>query len=144
MRNQTTEQLVQTITRTTEPPRGATRIAVPVELPHASMGALPSIAITHASTGTDWDKGTLFLHTEKPLTPLSTSDVAEMHKCRADEQSWAMHKAYERWEKERYELLAVIHRMRQSLMLTGMSTAELDLLTGELPAERPNRRKFTK
>lgn len=117
------------------------RIAVPVELPRSTIGARPTVQLVDLSLGFDWDKGTLFLHPEQPLTPLTSAELEEIKRCRAEGQSWVMYKALERWTHERDDLLDVINRLRQALMLTGMSTSELDLLTGELPRKCARARK---
>ncbi|HHA3594077.1 TPA: hypothetical protein ACODIZ_003603 [Salmonella enterica subsp. enterica serovar Newport] len=139
---QTVEQLAMTILRAVESSRSLTRIAVPVELPHTTLGPRPTVALVGAAQGIDWDKETLFLHPEQPLTPLTPDELAEIKQCRADGQSWAVHKAHERWQLERDELVDTIIKLRKALLLTGMSTAELELLAGEVPTVRAKRRRL--
>ncbi|EDL8063731.1 hypothetical protein CTA21_16395 [Salmonella enterica] len=116
------------------------RIAIPVELPHATLGASPSVAVVSVNPGIDWDSGTLFIYPQQKLTPLSPEDLEEIRQCRKDGQSWAVCRAYERWEGERDELVDTIHKLRTALLQRGMSTDELATLAGEAPTVRPNRR----
>lgn len=139
---QTVEQLAMTILRAVETSRSLTRIAVPVELAHSTLGPRPTVALVGAAQGFDWDQGTLFLQPEQPLTPLTPDELAEIKQCRADGQSWAVHKAHERWQLERDELVDTIIKLRKALLLSGMSTAELELLAGEVPTVRAKRRRL--
>jgi hypothetical protein len=125
--------------------RGADRIkrlAVPVEVAHATIGATPSVAITNVSMGFDWDNGVLMLTPEQPLTPLSPAELEEIRQCRSDGQSWAVYKALERWQIERDELVDNIIKLRTALLQRGMSTDELIELAGDAPAPRARRRKL--
>ncbi|ENE5752145.1 hypothetical protein ABNO07_003623 [Salmonella enterica subsp. enterica serovar Bareilly] len=140
---QTPQQIAATISRVIDTCRDITRVAVPVALPHATIGALPTVAIVDVQMGIDWDSGTLFLQPEQPLTPLTPDELAEIKQCRADGQSWAMYRAHERWQAERDELVDTILKLRKALLSTGMSTADLELLAGEAPTVRPMRRKHT-
>ncbi|EIW6162764.1 hypothetical protein MF451_003761 [Salmonella enterica subsp. enterica serovar Saintpaul] len=140
-KHQTPQQLAEIITRSIDGSRHIARVAVPVELPHSTLGPLPTVALISASQGMDWDQGTLFLHPEQPLTPLSPDELAEIKRCRAEGQSWAVYQAHERWQKERDELVDTILKLRKALLSTGMSTADLELLAGDMPNMRPMRRK---
>ncbi|EON2338987.1 hypothetical protein ACLLKL_001956 [Escherichia coli] len=140
---QTPQQLAATIGRAIEGHRDITRVAVPVTLPHATIGALPTVAIVDVSMGIDWDSGTLFLQPEQPLTALAPDELAEIKKCRAEGQSWAVYQAHERWQKERDELVDTILKLRGALLSNGMSTADLETLAGQAPTVRPVRRKHT-
>ncbi|EJG5415719.1 hypothetical protein NAD41_002358 [Salmonella enterica] len=119
----------------------AERLVIPVELPHASIGATPSVAVVNVSAGIDWDSGTVFLHPQQKLTPLSPDELEEIKQCRKDGQSWAVCKAHERFRIERDDLVDTIHKLRTALLQRGMSTDELAALAGEAPAIRPRRRK---
>ncbi|EGK7902744.1 hypothetical protein IO210_004615 [Salmonella enterica] len=136
----TARAMAEGVYRAVEQSNRIERICVLVELPHASIGARPSVAMVDFSTGFDWDSGTLFLHPEQPLTPLSPAELEEIKQCRADGQSWAVFKAFERWQLERDELVDTILKLRSALLTTGMSTAELELLAGLAPQARPKRR----
>ncbi|EOH1034844.1 hypothetical protein ACLMYS_003817 [Salmonella enterica] len=137
---QTPQQLAETIAHAIDSRRSITRVAVPVELAHTTLGPRPTVALVSAAQGIDWDQGTLFLQPEQPLTPLTPDELAEIKQCRADGQSWAVHKAHERWQLERDELVDTIIKLRKALLLSGMSTADLELLAGEVPTVRPKRR----
>ncbi|EEK4465146.1 hypothetical protein GNM83_20175 [Salmonella enterica] len=136
----TARAIAEGIFRAVDYPSRVERICVPVELAHATIGARPSVAMVDFSIGFDWDSGTLFLHPERPLTTLSPAELEEIKQCRADGQSWAVYKAFERWQLERDELVDTILKLRSALLTTGMSTAELELLAGLAPQARPKRR----
>ncbi|EDY2029981.1 hypothetical protein GTB64_004423 [Salmonella enterica] len=140
----TVDQLVKGLTRVSESrAREITRIAVPVECIHATLGPRPTVQIVDFSNGFDWDRGTLFLHPSQPLTALTPDELAEVKKCRAEGQSWVMCKAHERWQGERDALVENINKLRTALLQRGMSTDELAELAGEAPTARPRRGKRT-
>ncbi|EIP9221040.1 hypothetical protein LT875_002487 [Salmonella enterica] len=135
-------QLGVTVSRVNDGPKRPVRVAIPVELPTATIGASPAVPVVNVSTGFDWDDGTLFIHPQQPLTPLSADDLEEIRKCRKEGQNWAMYKAHERFRIERDGLVDTIHKLRTALLQRGMSTDELATLAGEAPAVRPKRRKL--
>ncbi|ECB1886170.1 hypothetical protein EVG80_15105 [Salmonella enterica subsp. enterica serovar Mississippi] len=116
------------------------RIAIPVELERATIGAHPSIEVSGATMGFDWDSGTLFINPVKPLTPLSHEDLASIKLARKEGQSYAMQKAHERWNSERGDLVDIIHKLRAALLQKGMSTADLENLAGAAPTGNYKRR----
>ncbi|EKK5568038.1 hypothetical protein PN823_004458 [Enterobacter hormaechei] len=135
-------QLAGTVARLDETRgRHINHIAIPVELPHATIGATPSVLITSVTQGFDWDSGTLFFHPQQPLTPLSEGDMEEIRRCRREGHSWAVYKARERWDVEKDALVDTINKLRTALLQRGMSTDELAELAGPAPTVRPKRRK---
>lgn len=117
------------------------RIAIPVETPHQTIGALPTVEVTQIQCGIDWDSGTLFIYPAKPLTALTSEDVADMRKARKDGHSYAMQKAHERWNIEKGDLVDTINKLRTALLQKGMSSADLEDLAGAAPTMRVRRQK---
>ncbi|EMD0638805.1 hypothetical protein VPZ60_004221 [Salmonella enterica] len=107
------------------------RIAIPAELPHATIGASPSVMVTDMQLGMDWDNGTLFVRPQTPLTSLTPADLEEIKSVRAEGQSWAMNKAYKRWSREFDALVDINQKLRCALLQKGMTTEELMALAGE-------------
>lgn len=115
---------------------GIDRIAVRVELPHATIGALPSVVVSGVRPGIDWDKGTLFVETQQPLTPLSPEDLEEIKRVRKEGQSYAMLQAHERWARDFDVLVDSICQLRATLIQQGMSMEDLIHRFGELPRKK--------
>ncbi|EAO1133584.1 hypothetical protein EX011_21710 [Salmonella enterica] len=115
---------------------GIARICIPAELPHATIGAAPSVKIVQAAMGMDWDQGTLFLYPETPVTTLTPDDLEEVKHLRREGQSWAMHKAYERWYAEYDALVDMAIQLRARLLQQGMTMEELIAFAGEVPRKK--------
>ena len=111
-------------------------VGIPVVNPNATIGPSPTVRVACVSRGNDWDDGTLFIQPDRPLTTLSPADLEEIHQLRREGQSWAMHKAYERWAREYDGLVDINQKLRCALLQRGMSTDELITLAGE-----PTRKK---
>lgn len=112
------------------------RFCIPAELPHATIGPAPSVRVVQAAMGFDWDQGTMFLYPEQPLTTLTPDDLEEVKRLRREGQSWAMHKAYERWYAEYDALVDMAIQLRARLLQQGMSMEELIAFAGEVPRKK--------
>lgn len=136
----TIDQLIESLGRASDR-RSVRQIAIPVTCAHATIGASPCVPVVSATMGMDWDQGTLFIHPQSPVTLLTPEDLENMKQARKEGQSWAMHKAYERWQLEKDDLVDNINKLRTALLQRGMSTDELEALAGAAPQVRPKRRK---
>ncbi|HGX3708957.1 TPA: hypothetical protein ACNEJR_003718 [Escherichia coli] len=116
--------------------RNGIRLCIPAQFPHATIGPSPSVAVVQAYMGNDWDSGTLFLQPEQPLTTLTPDDLEEVKLLRREGQSWAMHKAYERWYAEFDALVDMAVQLRARLLQQGMSMEELIAFAGEIPRKK--------
>lgn len=136
----TFEQFAQVIARALDG-RGVRRVVIPVKCAHATIGSTPSVPVVAASLGFDWDQGTLFIDPQTPVTLLAPEDLENMKLARKEGQSWAVQRAYERWQVEKDDLVETINKLRTTLLQRGMSTEELEALAGSAPLARPKRRK---
>lgn len=117
------------------------QVAIPVQLAHSTIGAAPSVAVSSATLGFDWDNGTLFINPVQPLTPLTPEDLASIQLARKEGQSYAMQKAHERWNSEKGGLVDTINKLRTALLQSGMSSSDLEDLAGPAPTMRVRRGK---
>ena len=73
---------------------GDAEVLVCVQSQGELRGLTPSVAVTAAHAGFDWDSGRVLLSTENPLIALSAGEVAAILKSVRAGQSWHAYQAH--------------------------------------------------
>jgi hypothetical protein len=81
-------------------------VMIAIELPYATVGAVPMVAVKSASNGFDWENGKFIFRSEEPLTP-ADRDFAKQMKEMQDKCGWA--------DYENRGLKAEIKRLKKQL-----------------------------